>query len=371
MKLLVVDHNALEPANRVLYEKIVELGGIDLRLIVPSSWYNNFRMLRYDPPKEKIPYELFSSEIFFRSRTHRLIYLSLHKHLKQFQPDVLYMNAEPENFQTFEAGLLIKSSKTKLVFSSWRNIDHSMLGYPYRFKFLHKAIERYILSCASHGIVFNRTAKSIFEKNGFRDTTFIPPPVDTSVFKPHPSSDRDKKNFVIGYVGRLVKEKGVDLILQAMTSLPEVCSALVVGNGPAKEELQTLARELGLSHRVAIRDAVSPSEIPLLLREMDVLILPSKTTIQWKEQFGRILIEAMACGVPVIGSSAGEIPNVIEDAGLIFKEGSAEGLRVGIERIMQKPSLRAELRSRGVKRVVALFSLQVVAKQYHKLFSSL
>ena len=371
MKLLVVDHNALEPANRVLYEKIVEQGGIDLRLIVPSWWHNTFQMLHFDPPKEKLPYELFSSSVVFPSRTHRLMYLSLHKHLNQFQPDVLYMNAEPENFQTYEAALLTKSSRTKLVFSSWRNIDHSHIGYPYQFEFLHKAIERYVLSRASHGIVFSRAAKFIFEKNGFRKTTLIPPPVDTSVFKPSPLSDFEKKNFVVGYIGRLVREKGVDLLLQAMTSLPNECSALIIGSGPATQELQALSRELNLDQRVTFRDAVSPSEIPHLLTQMDLLVLPSQTTPQWKEQFGRILIEAMACGVPVIGSSAGEIPNVIEDAGLIFKEGSVEGLRLGIERLMQSSSLRAGLHSRGMEKVNALYSLQVVAKQYHTLFTSL
>ncbi len=371
MKLLVVDHNALEPANRVLYEKIVELGGIDLRLLVPSTWHNNFRMLRFNPPKEKLSYELFSSDVFFRSRTHRLIYLSLYKHLKQFQPDVLYMNAEPENFQTFEAALLTKSSNTKLVFSSWRNVDHSSVGYPYRFGFVNKEIERYVLSRASHGIVFNRTAKSIFGKHGFRKTTFIPSPVDTSVFKPQPLPDRDNKNFVIGYVGRLVEEKGVDVILQALTSLPEACSALIVGNGPVKKELQTLSGQLGLTDRVSFRNAVSPLEIPHLLKEINVLVLPSKTTTHWKEQFGRILIEAMACGVPVIGSGSGEIPNVIGEAGLVFKEGSVEGLRLGIERMMQTPSLREDLRWRGLARVNAFFSLQVVAAQYHNLLRSL
>ncbi len=371
MKLLVVDHNALEPANRILYEMIVALGRVEIRLLVPSSWHNTYRMIHFIPPGEKLTYELVSSNVLFPSRTHRLMYLSLRKHLKQFQPDVLYINAEPENFQTFEATLLLDSSKTKLVFSSWRNVDHVTVGYPYKFAFLHSAMERYVLNRAAHGIVFNRTAKSIFATHGFTSTTFIPPPVDTSMFKPSPSADKQKKDFVVGYIGRLVREKGVDLLLQAIAGLQEDCSALIVGNGPERNELQSLSHELKIDGRVTFRDPVSPLEIPGLLGEMDILVLPSRGTRQWKEQFGRILIEAMACGVPVIGSSSGEIPRVIDDAGLVFKEESAEGLRLGIERIMQSPSLRDGLRSRGLARVNALYSLQVVAKQYHTLFTSL
>ncbi len=371
MKLLVVDHNALEPTNRVLYEQIVGQGGVDLRLLVPSSWHNTFRMIRFSPPKEKLSYQLFSGEVLFPSRTHRMVYLSLYRHLKQFQPDVLYINAEPENFQTFEAAMLCNSSKTRLVFSSWRNIDHSIVGYPYRFGLLHKWIERYVLGRASHGIVFNRTGKTIFAKNGFPNTTFIPPPVDTSVFTPHAERDAEKEKFVIGYCGRLVEEKGVDLILHAMKTLPDVCSAIIIGDGPAKQKLEKLATDLALNDRVIFKGGIPQPDISLHLREIDVVVLPSKTTAQWKEQFGRVLIEAMACGVPVIGSTSGEIPDVIGEAGLVFKEGSVEGLRLGIEHLLLSLALRNELKRKGLRRVGDCFSLQVVATQYNNLFRSL
>ena len=69
------------------------------------------------------------------------------------------------------------------------------------------------------------------------------------------------------------------------------------------------------------------TEVPAVLRALDVLVLPSLTTPSWKEQFGRVLQEAMACAIPVVGSDSGEIPHVIGDAGLVTPEGDAAALR--------------------------------------------
>jgi glycosyltransferase involved in cell wall biosynthesis len=370
MKLLVVDHNALDPAQRVLYERIVELGGIDLRLVVPTRWFNNYRTLHFIPPSEKFSYEVAASDTLFRTRTHRLIYRSLSQHLREFQPDILYMNAEPENFQTLQAALLIGRAKTKFVFSSWRNIDHAAVGYPYKFSFLHKSIEAFVLKRAAHGIVFNPTAASLFKQNGFDRVTFIPPAVNLDLFQPSSATGKQDA-FVVGYVGRLVEQKGVDLLLRAIGLLKEQTRVIVVGEGPEKDDLQRLAAQLGISACVEFRLPTSHGEMVNVLREMDALVLPSRTTPMWREQFGRVLIEAMACGVPVVGSSSGEIPFVIGDAGLVFQEGEANELADCIKRIASDEGLQADLRARGRRRVAELFSLDVVAKQHHTLFMSL
>lgn len=367
MKLLVVDHNALDPTNRTIYERVVELGGIDLRLIVPTKWFNNYATLRFVQPSHKRQYELFACDVLFSSRTHRHIYLSLHRHVKEFCPDVFFINAEPENFQTYQAALCAKSSK--LVFSSWRNIDHAKVGYPYKLSFIHEAMEKFVLRKAAHGIVFNHDARKLFELHGYNCTTVIPPSVDTSVFTP--KSPQRKQKFVVGYAGRLAKAKGINILLEAIALLPDACEALIVGDGVEKGPLQSLAFKLGIQDRVKFMDGSSNNAMPEILSSMDALVLPSLTTTLWKEQFGRVLIEAMACGVPVIGSTSGEIPTVIGDAGLVFKEGSVEGLRLGIERLTKSETLGTELRVRGRRRVESLYSLEVVAKEYHRLFHAL
>jgi glycosyltransferase involved in cell wall biosynthesis len=103
-------------------------------------------------------------------------------------------------------------------------------------------------------------------------------------------------------------------------------------------------------------------------RQMDVLVLPSRTRPNWKEQFGRVLVEAMACGLPVIGSDSGEIPNVIGDAGLIFPEGQAGPLRDRLQRLMRDPGLVGTLSQRGRQRVLAHYTQARVAAQTYQVY---
>lgn len=369
MKLLVVDHNALEPANRLLYKKIVERGGVDLRLVVPATWFNSFRTIRFNPPTEELNYELFSSKVVFSGRTHRLIYRSLRRHIKEFRPDVFYIHSEPENFAAFEAASLTSPS-TKLVFYTARNIDHVQAGYPYKLSGLHKWIERFVLPRASRGIACNSTARTLFAAHGFPHISVIPLAVDTDLFQPQ-AAEKDRRAFVIGYVGRLERAKGVDLLLQALKQLPDQCIARIVGDGSELQGLKRLASSLGISGRVEFISSVDRILLPAELARFDILVLPSRSTPLWKEQFGRVLIESMACGVPVLGSDSGEIPHVIGDAGLVFKEDSLDGLVLGCERLLRNDPLRNDLSRRGRERVERMYSLEVVASLHHKLFTSL
>jgi quercetin dioxygenase-like cupin family protein len=96
--------------------------------------------------------------------------------------------------------------------------------------------------------------------------------------------------------------------------------------------------------------------VPSRLAQLDALVLPSLTRPNWKEQFGRVLVEAMACGVPVVGSDSGEIPRVIGQAGLSFPEGDAGALRASLAELMGSERRRAELGARGRIRVLEFIS---------------
>ncbi len=107
------------------------------------------------------------------------------------------------------------------------------------------------------------------------------------------------------------------------------------------------------------------------MRELDVLVLPSRTQPNWKEQFGRVLIEAMSCGVPVIGSTCGEIPQVIGEAGLVFPEGDVAALRAALSRLIDQPELRAELARRGRARVLAEFTQAAIARRHVAVYQAM
>jgi glycosyltransferase involved in cell wall biosynthesis len=200
--------------------------------------------------------------------------------------------------------------------------------------------------------------------------------VDPEIFRPRTTDDRRQtstgqippsvvgcpSSFVVGYAGALIAEKGVDLLLRACAGLPDVGWRLaIVGDGPARAQLGALAGTLGIGDRVDFLGQRASTQMPDVYPAFDVLVLPSLTRPNWKEQFGRVLIEAMACGVPVIGSDSGEIPNVIGDAGLIFPEGDIDALRESLASLLADPELRARCVQAGRQCVLAEFTQAQIA----------
>lgn len=142
-----------------------------------------------------------------------------------------------------------------------------------------------------------------------------------------------------------------------------------IGAGPQKAVIEEAAQRLGIAQKVEFIPAVSSIEIPAYMSGLDALVLPSLTTSNWKEQFGRVLVEAMACETPVVGSSSGEIPYVIGDAGLVFPEGSALALAENLQKLMDDSTLRTELAQRGLERVNANYTQAQVARRHYDLFA--
>jgi glycosyltransferase involved in cell wall biosynthesis len=207
-------------------------------------------------------------------------------------------------------------------------------------------------------------------EGGFSNVVLIPPAVDTDTF--HPSTARKAADhpFTVGYVGRLVPEKGVDILLRAASHVDPLPKVLIVGDGPERLHLEILAQQLDLQRVVHWRGKTAHSNVPTSLRELDVLILPSRTTPTWKEQFGRVLIEAMACGIPVVGSDSGEIPNTIGLAGLTFPEGNISALASVLQRMHDDQHLALDLSARSRRRAEECFSVESVAEQYLSFFNS-
>jgi glycosyltransferase involved in cell wall biosynthesis len=235
-------------------------------------------------------------------------------------------------------------------------------------------MEVYVLHHADYAIAGSVEAESVLRVKGYRGSARVIPQfgVDPDHFMPPSDGHRDTaldSSFRIGYVGgRLVEEKGVDVLLRAVAKLNGDWELRVLGSGPAKSQLQALARELGIAARVHF-DAPRPSvEMPTYFGQLDTLVLPSRTRPNWKEQFGRVLIEAMACEVAVIGSTCGEIPNVIGDAGLVFPEGDADALGVHLAALRDNPAVRAELGKRGRTRVLAQFTQARVAEETYAIY---
>jgi glycosyltransferase involved in cell wall biosynthesis len=124
-----------------------------------------------------------------------------------------------------------------------------------------------------------------------------------------------------------------------------------------------------LTDRTRFEGATSYDEMPRYFRQIDILAVPTQTTSRIREQFGRVIVEGMACGVPVVGSTCGAIPEVIGDAGLVVPEGDEAALAGALKQLITNKAQREEFARAGRQRVVQHYSWDCVASGMYELFS--
>jgi glycosyltransferase involved in cell wall biosynthesis len=261
----------------------------------------------------------------------------------------------------------------RLVIASFQNL---VKRYPWPFS----AFERSTMARADGWIGFGQTVHdALAARHGYSDkpSRVIPPGVDLARFRPDPAVRRQTlerlgwgpADRVVGFLGRFVPEKGIPLLIDALTGATAGWRALFVGGGP----LQGALEEFAAAHpgRVHIANGVTHDEVPGWLSAMTLLCAPSQTTGRWREQFGRMLIEAMACGVPVVASDSGEMPSVVGDAGVVLSERDVTAWTQAIDRLLGSEASLREQAARGVDRANARFGWPVVARAHLSFFEAL
>jgi glycosyltransferase involved in cell wall biosynthesis len=177
-----------------------------------------------------------------------------------------------------------------------------------------------------------------------------------------------ERPFTVGYAGRLVESKGLFDLLAAVRELSAPVELVLIGEGELRAQLEGQAIP---GSTVRILDRLSHEQMASGYAQLDVLVLPSHTTATWKEQFGRVIVEALWCGVPVVGSDSGEIPWLIglTGGGLIFPEGDRGALAERLQRVRAQPELRRELAETGRAAVERLFSVPAATDSLERLLA--
>jgi len=261
----------------------------------------------------------------------------------------------------------------KLVIASFQNLAKR---YPWPLS----AFERAAMTRADGWIAFGETVHAtLAARRGYEDkpSRVIPPGVDVIRFRPDAEARRrtlerlgwSPADRVIGFLGRFVPEKGVSLLLEALSSVTTPWRALFVGGGPMEDTLRQFAARH--QDRVHVETGVPHDAVPQWLNAMTILCAPSQTTTGWREQFGRMLIEAMACGVPVVASDSGEMPFVVGDAGVIAGERDVPAWTAAIDRLLGDETARRTQAARGLERAQARFAWPVVARAHLAFFETL
>ncbi len=363
MRVLMVSKACLVGAYQRKLEEIARFRDIDLMVAVPPSWRDGSRVIHVERVHTQ-GYELVTEPIRFNGSFHFHFYPRLGRRLRSFEPDVVHIDEEPYNLGAAHAMWLAKRAGARALWFSWQNLNRD---YPLPFDL----IESYNLQNTDYAIAGSQGAAEVWREKGYEGPMSIIPQfgVDPRIFTAESTSTLDRgqrrnhraQSFEIGYVGRLVTEKGVDLLLNAVADLHGMWHLHILGDGSEKPALKAQTRHLGLTTQVTFRGWLPSMRMPAFYRELDALVLPSRSQPNWVEQFGRVLIEAMACEVPVVGSDCGEIPHVIDDAGLVFPEDDAVALRACLARLMHDPETAASLARRGRERVQRYFTQESIA----------
>ncbi|MDJ0598174.1 MAG: hormogonium polysaccharide biosynthesis glycosyltransferase HpsO [Crocosphaera sp.] len=387
MKILVASHTYIVDLN---CQKLRELSRLDKNIqviaLVPKRWrpggvQNKIieSQLKDEGNFKIIPVDNFSENnqglLTFKTEIIKLF--------KEFKPDIIQVEQGAKSLGYAQLITLNKllGLKAKNVFFTWWNI-------PYKNKFPISLLEQYNLK-NTHGLIAgNQDGLNILRDHGYQDKAIVLPQlgIDEKLFTPKQQPELasklaiDNQEFIIGFVGRFVKEKGILTLIKSLAPLQDFSwKLLLLGRGELKEKIKNTATELGIQNRLILIESVPHDEVPNYINLMDTLVLPSETTYKfktltaagWKEQFGHVLIEAMACKVPVIGSNSGEIPNVIKDAGMIFPEADASVLQNCLSQLILNPVLATELAEKGYQRVLENYTNKALAKKTLNFYQSL
>jgi len=362
LSVLCVSHSYYEPERRKKLSCLSREYDVDLTLLTPKTWRHPMRgNMRYQVGGAE-PFRTLCCEAIFKGNNLRYFYARLPWIILKYGKDIVHVEEEPFSLVTFLSAFWARLFSRRFVFFTWDNILRKKELFPYDL--FGKAVMR-----LSHAAVAGSgDALRVLKARGFKTkiAQFGHLGIDVPFDLQNGSADirnavQKDCRFRVGFLGRVSREKGVQTLIEAANQTPADIGYVVVGRGDFRGEAETLVQRLGLNDRIKFIDTLPHETIPEVMNSLDLMVLPSHTTATWKEQFGQVLIEAMACGVPVVGSNSGAIPEVIGDCGLIFREGDARALAKAIMKLASDNALRRRLAAKGRQRVTENYTHQIIA----------
>ena len=286
--------------------------------------------------------------------------LNLDRHISRFRPDVIHVMGEPSYLYTFKASRSADRLDYSPVFSC-RAAQNIKQDWPFPFN----AIEQHLYKKVNFICAVSDDAHDVLREKGYKGPIVkLPNGYDPALFSTKQSKNRTNDPIHFGFVGNFLDRKGLREIMKAFSSIVTAPWEITfVGSGPLESELRRWATTIEGGHRVNVVGRVPHDQLASFYKAFDVLLLVSKETngkdygprvtpyrVSWKEQFGRVIVEAMACGTPTLGSTSGSIPDVIGESGWVVKEGDVDELAQMLRRIIASPRCILEKSKVAVER---------------------
>ncbi len=365
IRVVRIAHASLTPALRGRERALAQcFPQLDIEVVTPPRWREA------DVDVETVPDEFFpvrTSRTFLSKHIQLFAYdpLPIIEAFRRHRPHIIDMDHEPYSVPCAEILTLRNwfAPQSKIVMQTAQNI---LKNYPPPFSMLEKRALRQV----SAAYMCSETVREVLETKGFDKPIQIAPfGVDLKMFKPKAGEKDKSKLFTIGYIGRLLPEKGLLILADALNEIrDEKWRFLVVGEGAERKPLEEKLKSFDLLKRTEFVGAVAYDETPGYFQKLDCLVIPTRTTKKIREQFGRVIVEAMACQIPVIGSTCGAIPEVIADAGLIFEENDAGDLAKQLRKLIADEGLQKSLAAAGRERVENYYTWEFVAEKIYALY---
>ncbi|MEP7327307.1 MAG: glycosyltransferase [Gemmatimonadota bacterium] len=357
MRAVILSRTYINPASR---GKLRELAGMGctLAVAVPEHWnqpitgatltatWGDDAGVRIVPVKVRMLPGRWGTAIWDR--------LTIRKLLRDFRPDIVHVEEEPWTQAAAVTSRLAGRLRIPSVLFSAESISRT---YPLTQRWRRSRA----LGKANGLIAANKVAAALLRRVSPKTRITTIPQLGVGI--PRMLTPVPHQGFTIGFVGRLVPEKGLDLLLRACVRILGRWDLLVVGSGPAQEELESMAERLGIASRVTWLGALPADDLSMVWPRLDCLVAPARTTRQWVEPHARAAIEAMGYGVPVIGSDSGALPEIIGSAGLVVKEDDVPALTESLTQLMESPTQRVTLAQEGRRRVMSEFVDAAIARK--------
>ncbi|WP_009632905.1 glycosyltransferase [Synechocystis sp. PCC 7509] len=363
LRVLFVSHTYVVGVNQGKLNAIAATNQATVGLLVPQKWQAKAWGKRFEVETPYPNIQLYPAKVWFEGKVGAYFYPPwvMGQAIADFCPDIIQVEQEVFSLAAFEFALWARFTGKPLVLFCWENRDRQL-------SIVRTQLRQFVLNTAQLIIAGNLDGEELLRRWGYTGLIEVMPQmgVDTTLFHPGlrpPPSDRP---LIVGFVGRLAHQKGIDVLIAAVSQLRDralECQVVLCGSGAEEEMLRQEAQKQNVADLITWRGGVRHDEVPAEMSKFDVLVLPSRSVPEWKEQFGHVLIEAMAMGIPVIGSSCGEIPNVIGRPDLVFSEGDAGQLAAILERMIGDRPWRQQLEQDSLTRAKENYTHERIAER--------
>lgn len=369
VKILVASHAGVLEVNRAVYVELAKLG-FEVSFLVPESWKGDLiQDLHFQKGISEESCRFTTKPLVFSGNGSLFFYKSLSGVPKDF--DLLIIDEEPWSLSALQLSLW--AGNRRKIFYTKQNLKKKI---PWIFRLLEKVV----FHSSTAALTVESEVEEVLRWKGYSKKIFdFPHSYDPELFQPLSKEEKAKKRIELGldpekvtllYCGRLTEEKGIlDFlsILQKIESSQLQC--LIVGNGPLESRIKN---EFQGRPFLKLFPAIPHLQVGRTMAVGDVLVLPSRTQSNWKEQFGRVIVEAMACGLAVIGSDSGAIARVIDrcGGGHWFPEGNLEEFLKVTKNLVQNTGLRMKLQERGQEYVAKNLTHEALARSLAKIILS-